>query len=87
MKFLTGFPWSGNDGGYLSKWTPAIITEAGPTRSALLTGEGVAELLRQQAGVVDPQALVAGLMAGVDAYTGEGVRDDQCLLVAVVPET
>ena len=59
------------------------LSEAGPTRSALLTGDGVADLLGQQAGVVDPQAVVAGLMAGVDAHAGSGARDDQCLLIGV----
>ncbi len=59
------------------------LTEAGPTRTALLTGDGVADLLRQQAGAADPKAIVAGVMAGVDSYAGAGVRDDQCLLVAI----
>ncbi len=60
------------------------LTEAGPTRTALLTGDGVADLLRQQVGIRDAQQIVARLMDGVDAYAGRGVRDDQCLLVAVV---
>lgn len=63
------------------------LTEAGPTRKALLTGDGVADLLRGLTGIADPQEIVSRLMAGVDAYAGSGVRDDQCLLVGVVAET
>ena len=59
------------------------LTEAGPTRTSLLTGDGVAALLERQAGVRDPLIIVERVMAGVDAYAGAGVRDDQCLLVAV----
>jgi len=60
------------------------LTEAGPSRTVLLTGEGVANLLRGQAGLTDPGAIVERIMAGVDAYAGQGVRDDQCVLVGVV---
>jgi serine phosphatase RsbU (regulator of sigma subunit) len=60
------------------------LTEAGPSRTAMLTGDGVADLLRGLQGVTDPQTVVARLMAGVDTFAGLGVRDDQCLLVGVV---
>ncbi len=60
------------------------LTEAGPTRTTLLTGDGVAELLARQAGAADPNIFVERLMADINAYAGVGVRDDQCLLVAVV---
>ena len=62
------------------------LTEAGPTRMTLLTGEGVAQLLAHEVQTPDsePQAIVERLIAGVDAYAGHGVRDDQCLLVGRV---
>ncbi len=66
------------------------LTEAGPTRTALLTGDGVASLLAESAagrGAREPasaEAVVKYLMAGVDAHAEAGIRDDQCLLVAVV---
>lgn len=60
------------------------LTEAGPTRTALLTGDGVADLLRGTRGITDPQTIISRLMAGVDAHAGRGVRDDQCLLVGLV---
>jgi len=60
------------------------LTEAGPTRTTLLTGNGVANLLQGLAGLSSPRAIVERVMAGVDAYAGQGVRDDQCVLVGVV---
>lgn len=66
------------------------LTEAGPTRTALLTGDGVASLLAKTAtgrgasGPASAEMVVKHLMDGVDAHAGAGVRDDQCLLVAVV---
>ncbi len=72
-----------NDGDVLALYTDGL-TEAGPTRTALLTGDGVAELLRRQSERGSAGAIVNGLLAGVDAYAGQGVRDDQCLLVGVV---
>jgi hypothetical protein len=51
---------------------------------ALLTGDGVADLLRGVGGVTDPHVIVERLMAGVDTYAEDGIRDDQCLLVGVV---
>ena len=63
------------------------LTEAGPTRTALLTGDGVASLLAEtanrEAGPASAEAVVKRLMAGVDTYAESGIRDDQCLLVAV----
>lgn len=64
------------------------LTEAGPSRTALLTGDGVASLLAETAGweagePASADAIVKRLMAGVDAYAEAGIRDDQCLLVAV----
>ena len=59
------------------------LTEAGPTRTALLTGDGVAALLRAQASSRSAPEIVSRLIAGVDAYAQSGIRDDQCLLVAV----
>jgi len=60
------------------------LTEAGPTRSALLGGDGVARLLREQAGQTDAREIVTRLIARVDDYAQSGLRDDQCLLVGVV---
>lgn len=68
------------------------LTEAGPTRTALLTGDGVASLLAETgagagweaSGPDRAEAVVKYLMDGVDAYAESGIRDDQCLLVAVV---
>ena len=59
------------------------LSEAGPSRSAMLGGDGVAALLQGQAGRRDAPLIVSHLMAGVDAHSGDGPRDDQCLLVAV----
>lgn len=64
------------------------LTEAGPTRTALLTGDGVSVLLAETAGREasapdNAEAVVRHLMAGVDAHAEAGIRDDQCLLVAV----
>jgi len=56
------------------------LTEAGPTRAAMLGGDGVAALLRGQAGQRSAPLIVSRLMAGVDAHSGSGPRDDQCLL-------
>ena len=65
------------------------LTEAGPTRVALLTGDGVSVLLGETAGREanapdGAEAIVRSIMAGVDAHAQAGIRDDQCLLVAVV---
>ena len=60
------------------------LTEAGPTRTALLTGDGVAALLAERADRESAPAIVARLIAGVDAYARNGIRDDQCLLIGVV---
>ncbi len=64
------------------------LTEAGPTRTALLSGAGVAALLMKAADFAantppTAEAIVRSVMAGVDAYAETGVRDDQCLLIAV----
>ena len=64
------------------------LTEAGPSRTSLLTGDGVASLLaetadRQASEPTTAEAVVRHLMAGVDTYAEAGIRDDQCLLVAV----
>ncbi len=64
------------------------LTEAGPTRVALLTGDGVSVLLGETAGREanapdGAEAVVKYIMAGVDAHAQAGIRDDQCLLVAV----
>ena len=64
------------------------LTEAGPTRVALLTGDGVSVLLAETAGreanaPESAEAVVQSIMAGVDAHAEAGIRDDQCLLVAV----
>jgi PAS domain S-box-containing protein len=60
------------------------LTEAGPTRTSLLTGEGVAALLRVQVGQRSAPEIVLRLIAGVDDYAQSGLRDDQCLLVGIV---
>ena len=62
------------------------LSEAGPTRAALLTGDGVAGLLEQQTGQTDPRVIVERIMAGVDAHAQHGIRDDQCVLIAVAQE-
>ena len=60
------------------------LTEAGPTRTTMLAEDGVRMLLERQRGQTDPQVIVERMMADIDAYTGTGVRDDQCLLVSAV---
>lgn len=60
------------------------LTEAGPTRTALLSGDGVAALLREHKGEESAPEIVARLIAGVDSYAQGGIRDDVCLLVGVV---
>lgn len=59
------------------------LTEAGPTRAALLTGDGVADILAD-IGSENAQEVVAHLISRVDAYAGGIVSDDQCLLVGIV---
>ncbi len=60
------------------------LSEAGTDRAAMLTAEGVAALLAQQAGRQNAREIASRLIAGVNAYAGpDGIRDDQCLLVAV----
>ena len=59
------------------------LTEAGPSRRDLLTGDGVAALLERSPRPESAQALVSMLIAGVDAHAEGGVRDDQCLLVGI----
>ncbi len=59
------------------------LTEAGPSRTALLTGDGVARLLQQQMGRQSAAEIVTELIAGVDSYAKGGVRDDQCLLIGI----
>lgn len=63
------------------------LTEAGPSRTALLTGDGVAALLAQrpspEKAAEKAAEIVSRLITGVDAYAENGIRDDQCLLVAV----
>ena len=60
------------------------LTEAGPSRTALLGGDGVAALLRDLPSLADAEAIVSHLISGVDAYAQSGLRDDQCLLVGIV---
>ena len=60
------------------------LTEAGPTQTDLLTGDGVARLLAGLAAGESASQLVSGLIAGVDAHAAGIVSDDQCLLVGVV---
>ena len=59
------------------------LTEAGPSRMALLTGDGVAALLGDRQGRESASDIVSRLMAGVDAHAQNGIRDDQCLLIGV----
>ena len=59
------------------------LTEAGPSRTALLSGDGVATLLGECTSFGGASAIVTHLISGVDAYAQSGVRDDQCLLVGV----
>ncbi len=60
------------------------LTEAGPSRTALLGADGVAALLRETASAQSASAIVSHLISGVDGYAKGGVRDDQCLLVGIV---
>lgn len=67
------------------------LTEAGPDRTDMLDIGGVTALLaaprarRAEAGAEGwAEDLLLGLIAGVDEYAQEGVRDDVCVLVAVV---
>lgn len=85
---VTGIALSLSDQVTLGIFVVDGLTEAGPSRTALLTGDGVALLLAETAGreVNAPksaEAVVQFMMASVDAYAEAGIRDDQCLLVAV----
>jgi PAS domain S-box-containing protein len=60
------------------------LTEAGPSRMALLTGDGVATLLRESPSLRSATEIVSHLISGVDAHAQGGTRDDQCLLVGIV---
>ncbi|BDI33691.1 hypothetical protein CCAX7_57420 [Capsulimonas corticalis] len=66
------------------------LTEAGPRRLRLLGVAGVTAILREIMGASLPEspqekaaAIVARLIASVDAFAESGARDDVCLLVAV----
>jgi hypothetical protein len=59
------------------------LTEAGPTHKTLLTIDGIESLLREAPHPESAQAIMSHLIAGVEAFAQEGVRDDQCLLVAI----
>jgi sigma-B regulation protein RsbU (phosphoserine phosphatase) len=66
------------------------LTEVGPSRKELLEVEGVGDLLRaccSDAADSDPQAVVDGLITGVDAFARGGLRDDIALLVGVATPT
>jgi sigma-B regulation protein RsbU (phosphoserine phosphatase) len=60
------------------------LSDAGPSRNALLGVEGVAALLRAHTQDESAPALVSRLMAAVDAHSKGIVQDDICLLVGVV---
>ena len=67
------------------------LTEAGPDRRDMLGIEGVTALLadarphgRDVSAEERAEDFLLRLIAGVDQYAQEGVRDDVCLLVAVV---
>lgn len=71
------------------------LTEAGPSRQQMLEVKGVSALLQNaaeeatgnsSAGEI-PKAVLARLVAGVNAYAGGGVRDDVALLVGVVTDS
>lgn len=59
------------------------LTEAGPSHTALLTGDGVGALLLKTPETGSAQAVLSHLISGVDAYAQGGTRDDQCLLVGI----
>ncbi len=66
-------------------------TEVGPTRQALLGIDGVASLLEQPLSVDAKEnsaqiaeALTRRLVEGINTHAREGVRDDICLITAVV---
>lgn len=66
------------------------VTEAGPNHADMLGVEGVAAILaaplKEENADAEPQAeeLLLRLIAEVDQYAQAGVRDDVCLLIAVV---
>ncbi|BDI33269.1 hypothetical protein CCAX7_53200 [Capsulimonas corticalis] len=59
------------------------LTEVGVRRTALLGLTGVKDLLAA-APHDDPAAIAARIIAGVESYALDGVRDDQCLLIGVI---
>jgi PAS domain S-box-containing protein len=65
------------------------LTEAGPSRTQLLGIDGVSKLLEEAARSLPGTKITAEVLAlemikGVDRYASEGIRDDVCLLVALV---
>jgi serine phosphatase RsbU (regulator of sigma subunit) len=72
------------------------LTESGPTREDILEVAGIRAFLERhvaeeygRAGAArtaerTAKLLASRLLRSVDEYAGEGVRDDICLLVAVV---
>ena len=68
------------------------LTEVGPSRTNMLGIEGVSRLLMdstshqtdQQLADLVAEHVTLNLIAGVDSYSDGGIRDDVCLLVAVV---
>jgi len=61
------------------------LTEIGPSRRELLGNEGTAAFVAAHSSQ-DARKLREGVMASVTSYSGGVVRDDQCLLVAVVTD-
>lgn len=59
------------------------LTEAGPNRREFLGVAGLSELLRERRGG-DVTSLVTETIAGVQAYARGLLRDDACLLAAIV---
>jgi sigma-B regulation protein RsbU (phosphoserine phosphatase) len=61
------------------------LTEAGPTRADMIGDAGIAALLAHPSTREESApSLARRLIVGVDAYARGGIRDDVCLLVAIV---
>jgi serine phosphatase RsbU (regulator of sigma subunit)/PAS domain-containing protein len=60
------------------------LTEVGLTRIDMLGSDGLSSIIASHAGTSDPSALMAQTVADVNSFAQGIVRDDQCLIMAIV---